>query len=65
MERDKQQRLKNAGWRIGDAAEFLELSAEEAEYVELKLALSSTFASAIAGPKPKRGRRATSRSNTR
>jgi len=119
MERDKQQRLKNAGWKIGDAADFLELSAEEADYVELKLALSSTLkerrsssglsqgalakklgssqsrvakmeasdptvsvdllirgllatgasksdiASAIAGPKPKRTRRATSRSNTR
>jgi predicted XRE-type DNA-binding protein len=43
MDKNKQQRLKDAGWAIGDAAEFLELSAEEAEYVELKLALGSTL----------------------
>jgi ribosome-binding protein aMBF1 (putative translation factor) len=119
MDKNKQQRLKDAGWKIGSAAEFLELSPEEAEYVELKVALSSTLkerrsdsglsqgalakklgssqsrvakmeasdptvsvdllirgllavgaskrdiASAIAGDKSKRTRRATSRSNTR
>jgi predicted transcriptional regulator len=119
MDKNKQQRLLDAGWKIGSAAEFLELSPEEAEYVELKVALSSTLkdrrsdsglsqgalakklgssqsrvakmeasdptvsvdllirgllaagaskkdiAAAIAGEKPKRTRRATSRSNAR
>jgi hypothetical protein len=35
----KKQRLMRAGWRPGDAADFLELSPEEAAFVELKLAL--------------------------
>ena len=119
MDKSKQQRLKDAGWRVGDAAEFLELTAEESEFVELKVALSSSLkmrrsdsglsqealarklgssqsrvakmeasdptvsvdllirgllatgaskkdiASAIAGVKPKRSRKATSRSNSR
>ena len=39
MDKAKQQRLKRAGWRTGDAADFLELSPEEAAFVELKLAL--------------------------
>jgi hypothetical protein len=43
MDKNKQQRLKDAGWKIGSAAEFLELSPEEAEFVEQKVALSSTF----------------------
>ena len=40
MEKAKKDRLTAAGWRSGDAAEFLELSAEEAAFVELKLALA-------------------------
>ena len=32
-------RLRAAAWRSGDAAGFLQLSAEEAAFVELKLAL--------------------------
>lgn len=36
----KRQRLEAAGWKIGSAEEFLELSPEEAALVELKLALS-------------------------
>ena len=40
MEKAKKDRLAAAGWRSGDAAEFLELSAEEAAFVELKLALA-------------------------
>lgn len=41
MEREKQARLEAAGWRIGDAAEFLGLTPDEAAFVELKLALAS------------------------
>ena len=40
MDKAKQERLRVAGWRLGDAAEFLELSEEEAAFVELKLALA-------------------------
>jgi len=40
MDRDKLKRLAAAGWRSGDAADFLELSPEEAAFVELKLALA-------------------------
>jgi len=40
MDEQKKRRLEKAGWRVGDAADFLELSPEEAEFVELKLALA-------------------------
>jgi predicted XRE-type DNA-binding protein len=40
MDKAKNDRLRAAGWKSGDAADFLELSAEEAAYVELKLALA-------------------------
>jgi DNA-binding XRE family transcriptional regulator len=43
MREDKKKRLEARGWRVGTAAEFLELSAEESEYVELKLRLSEGF----------------------
>jgi hypothetical protein len=41
MDKKKKDRLAANGWRTGSAADFLNLSAEEAEFVELKLALSS------------------------
>jgi DNA-binding XRE family transcriptional regulator len=40
MDKAKKDRLAAAGWRSGDAAEFLELTAEEAALVEMKLALA-------------------------
>lgn len=40
MDKTKRTRLEAAGWRVGDAADFLELTAEEAAFVELKLALA-------------------------
>ena len=40
MDRTKQTRLEQAGWKVGDAADFLELSPEETAFVELKLALA-------------------------
>jgi hypothetical protein len=118
MDKKKRERLGGQGWRVGSVAEFLDLSPEETEFVELKLALSSELkerrseqglsqgalaeklgssqsrvakmeasdptvsldllirglfatgaskkdiASAIVGAKPRRTRRATSRSNT-
>jgi Helix-turn-helix. len=41
MRDSKRRRLEAAGWRIGSAAEFLNLSPEEAAYVELKLRLAT------------------------
>lgn len=43
MDKDKRRRLGKAGWRVGSAADFLELTVEEATFVELKLALSDTL----------------------
>jgi predicted XRE-type DNA-binding protein len=40
MDKAKRKRLEEAGWAIGSAADFLDLSSEEAAFVELKLALS-------------------------
>jgi predicted XRE-type DNA-binding protein len=41
MDKKKKDRLAAEGWRTGTAADFLGLTPEEAEFVELKLALSS------------------------
>src|SRR5665647_1869115 len=40
MDKARRERLKAAGWRTGDAADFLELSEEEAAFVELEVALA-------------------------
>jgi len=40
MDTLKRQRLEAAGWRVGDAADFLELSPEEVALIEMKLSLS-------------------------
>jgi ribosome-binding protein aMBF1 (putative translation factor) len=40
MKSTKRARLEARGWRVGSAAEFLELTPEEAAFVETKLALS-------------------------
>lgn len=39
MRLDKRKKLEKAGWRVGGATEFLELSPEEAEYVDLRIRL--------------------------
>ena len=41
MREDKRKRLERKGWRTGTAADFLDLSAEEAAYIELKLRLAN------------------------
>lgn len=43
MDKRKQRRLEARGWRVGSAAEFLGLSAEEAALVEMKLRLSAAL----------------------
>ena len=40
MDKAKKKRLEAKGWKVGSVDEFLELTPEEAAYVELKLALS-------------------------
>ena len=43
MDKRKQRRLENAGWRLGTAADFLELTDAEAALVELKVRLSEAL----------------------
>ena len=40
MDKRKKAKLAKRGWKTGSVAEFLNLSAEEVAYVEMKLALS-------------------------
>jgi len=41
MKTTKQKKLESSGWKVGSAADFLELTEEEAAYIELKLKLAS------------------------
>lgn len=43
MKNSKRSRLEARGWRVGSAADFLELTPEEAAFVETKLALSQSL----------------------
>ena len=43
MDEVKQKKLEAVGWRVGKTADFLELSKEETELIEIKLALSRTL----------------------
>ena len=43
MRKDKRRRLERAGWKIGDAADFLQLSDDERRFIETKLALAEGF----------------------
>lgn len=43
MKTAKKKRLEAKGWKVGTTREFLNLSSEEAAYVELKLALSKNL----------------------
>jgi len=43
MRADKKKKLETAGWTVGDAASFLELSSEEQAYVEMKLKLAEAI----------------------
>jgi DNA-binding XRE family transcriptional regulator len=40
MRETKRKRLQTKGWKIGSAKEFLQLSDEEAAYIELRLRLA-------------------------
>jgi DNA-binding XRE family transcriptional regulator len=43
MNSTKRKRLEAKGWKAGSVQEFLDLSPEEAAYIELKLALSKNL----------------------
>ncbi len=38
MKSQKKRKLKSAGWRVGNAREFLDLTSDESVCVEIKLA---------------------------
>jgi predicted XRE-type DNA-binding protein len=40
MRADRRRRLERAGWKVGDAGDFLDLSPEERRFVDVKLALA-------------------------
>ena len=46
MKKAKREKLERKGWRLGDAEDFLGLSAEETAYIELKLALGQRLKAA-------------------
>src|SRR4030095_4344672 len=43
VKKNKRLRLEAAGWRMGSAADFLNLTPEESAFMETKLALSQTL----------------------
>ena len=43
MKKEKRARLEGAGWKTGDAGDFLELTDEETAFVELKVALATSL----------------------
>jgi DNA-binding XRE family transcriptional regulator len=43
MDPRKKKNLEAAGWKVGDAAEFLELTSEEMRFIDLKLALRNSL----------------------
>ena len=43
MKNSKRARLQAQGWRVGSTGDFLELTPEEAAFVETKLALSQSL----------------------
>lgn len=43
MNKEKRERLEKAGFKLGSVQDFLELTDEEAAYIEVKLALAKTL----------------------
>ena len=43
MREEKRRRLEAKGWKVGSAQEFLRLTDEETEYIELKLRLGASL----------------------
>ena len=43
MKQVKKKQLKAKGWKVGSAADFLELTPEEETFIEMKVSLSSSL----------------------
>jgi len=43
MKKNKREKLEAAGWTIGSADEFLDLTPEESAFIEMKLALAESL----------------------
>ncbi len=43
MKKEKIKNLEKKGWKVGTVSDFLRLSREEEEYIEMKLALARFF----------------------
>ena len=43
MNKRKMEKLKAAGWRVGNSEDFLELSKEDAAMIEMKIALAASL----------------------
>ena len=43
MKPGKRKKLQSAGWKIGSADEFLDLSVDDSAYIDMKLALSESL----------------------
>ncbi len=43
MDSKKKKKLESKGWAVGSTRDFLELTPEEARFIELKLALSASL----------------------
>ena len=43
MKQSRKKALEGRGWKVGDAQEFLELTDEEATYIEMKLLLAQSL----------------------
>lgn len=43
MRQAKRKNLEAKGWKVGDAADFLELTPEEEAFIELKMSLSKSL----------------------
>jgi DNA-binding XRE family transcriptional regulator len=43
MNKRKMEKLKAAGWKVGNAEDFLELSKEETAMIEMKVALAASL----------------------
>ena len=43
MKQSKRKKLESKGWKIGTTEDFLQLTPEESEYIEIKLSLSKNL----------------------
>ena len=43
IKKNKKRKLEAAGWRVGSAAEFLDLTKEEASLIEMKIGLAESI----------------------